>query len=261
MTAETHRRVRPVTPILLRQDFVGGLVVIAVAVFAFWQGADLPVGTLGGMGPGMLPRALAVLLGLLGALLCRRRGAGSGAAARTLVDPRAPLRARRGGGVRRSPCVRSGCVVAGPLAIVIGAFASDEVRWGETLVVRRGHDGVLHRPVQVRARAADPARAVAARLLRAHDVRSDRQSRARLRHRAVADQSRAVLPRLPGRHADRRASRRRPDRDHRDADAAHLQGRSRPARSSCWPASTTARSTAARPRRSWSTSRARRPRW
>jgi putative tricarboxylic transport membrane protein len=27
-----------------------------------------------------------------------------------------------------------GLVVAGPLAIVIGAFASDEVRWGETLV-------------------------------------------------------------------------------------------------------------------------------
>ena len=28
-----------------------------------------------------------------------------------------------------------GLVVAGPLAIVISAFASNEVRWGETLVV------------------------------------------------------------------------------------------------------------------------------
>src|SRR5262245_63571778 len=53
----------------LRQDFVAGLVVIAVAVFAFWQAADLPIGTLGGMGPGMLPKSLAVLFGLLGALL------------------------------------------------------------------------------------------------------------------------------------------------------------------------------------------------
>jgi Tripartite tricarboxylate transporter TctB family len=53
----------------LRQDFIGGLVVMAVAAFAFWQGADLSIGTLGGMGPGMLPRGLAVLLGLLGVLL------------------------------------------------------------------------------------------------------------------------------------------------------------------------------------------------
>jgi putative tricarboxylic transport membrane protein len=53
----------------LRQDFVGGLVVIAVALFAFWQATDLPIGTLGGMGPGMLPKSLAVLFGLLGAAL------------------------------------------------------------------------------------------------------------------------------------------------------------------------------------------------
>ena len=38
-------------------------------MFAFWQAADLPIGTLGGMGPGMLPKALAVLFGLLGAFL------------------------------------------------------------------------------------------------------------------------------------------------------------------------------------------------
>ena len=55
--------------LLLRRDFAGGLLVIAVAAFAFWQSADLAIGTFGGMGPGMLPRGLAVLLGLLGALL------------------------------------------------------------------------------------------------------------------------------------------------------------------------------------------------
>ena len=167
MTAETHRRVRPATPILLRQDFVGGLVVIAVAVFAFWQGADLPIGTLGGMGPGMLPRGLAVLLGLLGALLVvdallegEPRGSTAGrCAARCSCS--APW-------WHSALAVRPlGLVVAGPLAIVISAFASNEMRWGETLVVRRRDDGVLHRPVQVRARPADPARALAARLLRA----------------------------------------------------------------------------------------------
>src|SRR5262249_56544647 len=60
---------RSQTAIWLRQDFVGGLAVIAVALFAFWQAADLQIGTLGGIGPGMLPKSLAVLFGLLGALL------------------------------------------------------------------------------------------------------------------------------------------------------------------------------------------------
>src|SRR5262245_26601237 len=41
-------------PVWLQQDFIGGLAVIAVAAFAFWQSADLPIGTLGGMGPAML---------------------------------------------------------------------------------------------------------------------------------------------------------------------------------------------------------------
>ena len=165
MSADNPLRPAQPTPVLLRQDFIGGLAVIAVAVFAFWQGADLPLGTLGGMGPGMLPRGLAVLLGLLGALLVLdslpKRGG-----ARSLVDPRPAAGARRGGGVRAA--VRPlGLVVAGPLAIIISAFASDEVRWGETHRVRRADDRVLHRAVQVRARAADPAGAVAARLLKA----------------------------------------------------------------------------------------------
>src|SRR5499426_1943943 len=47
----------------------GGGIRIAVALFAFWQAADLPIGTLGSVGPGMLPMSLAVLFGLLGALL------------------------------------------------------------------------------------------------------------------------------------------------------------------------------------------------
>ena len=94
-----------------RQDFIAGLVVIGMAMFAFWQAADLPIGTLGGMGSGMLPRSLAVLLGLLGGLLIL----GAVAAFALTVRP-------------------YGLVVAGPLAILISAFASAEVRWIETIV-------------------------------------------------------------------------------------------------------------------------------
>jgi len=118
----------------LRQDFCGGLVVIAVALFAFWQAADLPIGTLGGMGPGMLPKSLAVLFGLLGALLVLD----------SVLETSLPLEpwsirgpvlvavAMVAFGLTVRPL---GLVVAGPLAIVIAALASNEVRWVETIVV------------------------------------------------------------------------------------------------------------------------------
>ena len=117
----------------LRQDFLGGLVVIAVAVLAFWQGANLPIGTLGGMGPGMLPKSLAALLGLLGALLVLSaiREGGPPLDRWSIRGPVLVLGAVVAFGMAVRPL---GLVVAGPLAIVIGAFASDEVRWKETLV-------------------------------------------------------------------------------------------------------------------------------
>jgi putative tricarboxylic transport membrane protein len=120
--------------IWLRQDFAGGLVVIAVALFAFWQAADLPVGTLGGMGPGMLPKSLAVLFGALGALLVLD----------SVLEMGLPLEPWSIRGpvlvvvamVAFGLTVREmGLAVAGPVAIVIAAFASNEVRWVETIVV------------------------------------------------------------------------------------------------------------------------------
>jgi putative tricarboxylic transport membrane protein len=121
------------TPIVLRQDFFGGLVIIAVAAFAFWQGADLPIGTFGGMGPGMLPRGLAALLGLLGAMLAVGAVLETGPRFErwTLRGPLFVLGAVVAFGAAVRPL---GLIVAGPLAIVISAFASDEVRWIETLV-------------------------------------------------------------------------------------------------------------------------------
>jgi putative tricarboxylic transport membrane protein len=125
---------RSSTAAWLRQDFVAGLVVIAVALFAFWQAADLPIGTLGGMGPGMLPKSLAVLFGLLGALLVLD----SFLEASLPLEPwsiRGPVLvavAIVAFGLTVRPL---GLVVAGPIAIVIAAFASDEVRWLETIVV------------------------------------------------------------------------------------------------------------------------------
>jgi putative tricarboxylic transport membrane protein len=128
-----HPRRSAQTPVLWRQDFVGGLLVIAIAAFAFWQGSDLPIGTFGGMGPGMLPRGLAVVLGLLGALLILDAVLESGPALERW-SVRAPVLVL-GAVVLFGLTVRPlGLVVAGPLAILISAFASDEVRWGETIL-------------------------------------------------------------------------------------------------------------------------------
>ena len=125
---------RPPTATWLRQDFAGGLVVIAVAVFAFWQAADLPIGTLGGMGPGMLPRSLAVLFGLLGALLLVDSVLEAGLPLEpwSIRGPVLVAVAMVAFGLTVRPL---GFFVAGPLAIVIAALASKEVRWVETIVV------------------------------------------------------------------------------------------------------------------------------
>jgi putative tricarboxylic transport membrane protein len=125
---------RPPTAIWLRQDFVGGLVVIAVAFFAFWQAADLPIGTLGGMGPGMLPKSLAALFGLLGALLVLGSvfEAGPPLEQWSIRGPVFVALAIVAFGLTVRPL---GLVVAGPVAIVIAALASEEVRWVETIVV------------------------------------------------------------------------------------------------------------------------------
>jgi putative tricarboxylic transport membrane protein len=119
--------------LLRRQDFVGGLIIIGTAAVALWQGSDLPIGSFGSMGPGMLPLGLALLLGLLGALL----------AVDALLERSPPLERWSLRGmvfilaaiVAFGLTVRSlGLLVAGPVAIVISAFASSEVRWVETLL-------------------------------------------------------------------------------------------------------------------------------
>jgi putative tricarboxylic transport membrane protein len=116
--------------LLSRQDFVGGLVVIAVAGFALWLGGDLPSGTSGGIGPGTLPKGLAVLLGLLGALLVVASIVKKGSHLE-LWSIRGPVLIL-GAVVAFGLVVRPlGLVVAGPLAVLIATLASDEARWGE----------------------------------------------------------------------------------------------------------------------------------
>ena len=116
---------------LLRQDFLGGLAVIAVAVFAYWMARNLPAGAAGGIGPGSLPKALAALLGGLGMVLLLNSFHSERLARWSVRGPLFVLGALVVFGLAVRPL---GLAVAGPLAIAAAAFGSSEVRWRETLV-------------------------------------------------------------------------------------------------------------------------------
>ncbi len=134
MSHEAPVTVRPpLAAIPLRQDFLGGVVVTAVAVLGYWLGFDLPTGVLGAMGPGMMPKALSILLGVLGALLLFGSfwHIGERLHRWSLRGPLFLFGAMIVFGLTVRPW---GLVAAGPLAIVIAACGSDEVQWRETIV-------------------------------------------------------------------------------------------------------------------------------
>ena len=116
---------------LLRQDTLGGLVIIAVAAFAYWQGRDLSTAAAGGMGPGTLPKGLAVLLGGLGVLLVLHSFKSVRMSRWSVRGPLFVVGALVLFGIAVRPL---GLAVAGPLAIAAASFASPEVRWRETLI-------------------------------------------------------------------------------------------------------------------------------
>jgi hypothetical protein len=138
MTDDFDRR----GPVKAPQDLAAGLFLIALALFALWLGWRLNPGTMRAMGPGMVPRIVAVMMALIGFALVAgaflRRGPPIDA-----LSLRGPLFISlaivafgltvRGfplpGGVGRTPAL--GLLGAGPLAIMISGFASPETRWPE----------------------------------------------------------------------------------------------------------------------------------
>ena len=115
------------------QNFGAGLFLIAIAAFALWQGWKLPLGTLRSMGAGMLPISLAVLLGAGGIALVIF----------SFLRPDEPLESWsiRGlffivlGVVLFAFLIQSvGLLIAGPVAMMVGTFASPEVRWKEAVI-------------------------------------------------------------------------------------------------------------------------------
>ncbi|HEX7792228.1 MAG TPA: tripartite tricarboxylate transporter TctB family protein [Afipia sp.] len=116
------------------QDFYGGLVLVAVALFALWASSDLQGMRGFSFGPGTAPRMFAILLLALGA----------GVALMGLLFEGTPLQRY---GVRGplfvtlsilsfSVAIRPlGLIISAFLSFVIAALGTDETRWKETVVV------------------------------------------------------------------------------------------------------------------------------
>lgn len=115
------------------QDFLAGASLVALSAFALFASRGLSPGRLGSVGPGMLPRALAVLLGLAGAVLV-----GSSFVRKGEAHARWTLRGSLFiclGVVGFALTIRvPGLAVAGPLVVIVGGAASRETRVKELVV-------------------------------------------------------------------------------------------------------------------------------
>ncbi|WP_336490222.1 tripartite tricarboxylate transporter TctB family protein [Methylobacterium nigriterrae] len=126
------------------QALAAGLGLVGLGIFGVWAGSDLPQGSLRAMGPGLLPRWLSIGVGLCGLALV---------AAGFLKDGhRLPPVALRGPfvvmlailafavtirPVSLGPLTTPGLglIVAGPLAILIGGYATPDARLRELVVL------------------------------------------------------------------------------------------------------------------------------
>jgi hypothetical protein len=117
----------------LSRDLLAGVSLIVLAIFALWASKDLPTGTLRAVGPGMMPRSVAVLV----------LAVGLGIAIAALVKGGEPLERwpLRGplfvslGILAFSLTIRSvGLAVAGPVVVIVSGAASPETRPVELLV-------------------------------------------------------------------------------------------------------------------------------
>jgi putative tricarboxylic transport membrane protein len=115
------------------QDLLAGLVLVAVALFALWASAGLSQGRLGALGPGMMPRGTAVLMGVVGVLV----------AVSALVSPGPRLERWSLRGpffvclalIAFAVTIRwVGLLVAGPLVAIISSAASPETRIKEIVI-------------------------------------------------------------------------------------------------------------------------------
>jgi hypothetical protein len=126
------------------QNLVAGLTLIALAALALWLTRDLPQGTLRAMGPAMLPRWLAIAVGLCGLALVvfGLLRAGDALERWGLRGPAMVILAILAFALTIRPFSLGpistpglGLLFAGPLAIFISGYASPEARPRELVIL------------------------------------------------------------------------------------------------------------------------------
>lgn len=131
-------------PVRAPQSLAGGIFLIALAALALWLTRDLSRGTLSAMGPGMLPDWLAIGVGLCGVALVVLSFVKDGEALERwgLRGPLLVIAGILAFAVTIRPFSLGGLsipglglVVAGPLAIIIGGFASPDARLRELVIL------------------------------------------------------------------------------------------------------------------------------
>jgi hypothetical protein len=131
-------------PVRSPQGLVAGLTLVALAALALWLTKDLDQGTLNAMGPAMLPRWLAIGVGLCGLVLVGTSFTtdGEGLERWSLRGPAFVILAIVGFAVTIRPFPLGavstpglGLAIAGPLAIIVGGHATPEARLRDLLIL------------------------------------------------------------------------------------------------------------------------------
>ncbi len=134
----------PRGPVRAPQSLAGGVLLIALAALALWLTRDLDQGTLNSMGPAMLPRWLAMAVGLSGLALLAFAFIKQGDVLErwSLRGPVFVIGAILAFAITIRPFSFGplaipglGMVIAGPLAIIIGGFATPEARLRDLVIL------------------------------------------------------------------------------------------------------------------------------
>lgn len=128
----------------LPQNVAAGLGLLMFGAFGIWAAGDLPRGSLGAMGPGMLPHWVAVGVGACGVVLAVTglvRG-GEGLQTAGLRGPVIVVLAILAFATTIRPASLGpvttpglGLIVAGPITVILAGYASPEARFRELLIL------------------------------------------------------------------------------------------------------------------------------
>ena len=131
MTDQTHPRPGPGRA-PLSQDRVAGLTLIAISGLALWASSDLAMGTLRFIGPGMMPKLLATLVGVTGVILLALSFLKPGEAMSS-IPLRGPVCVLAGILAFALTVQTVGFAVAAPLLALLAGLADKDMRWLELL--------------------------------------------------------------------------------------------------------------------------------